>query len=210
MRNHFVRSYGADRSKTVVWANPVDEERIRGSVNPGDTNETIGVSGRRFLAVGRLERQKNFGQLLEWFSLYAKAEDVLTILGEGSDRDSLARKTLALGIEGQIRLQGYVANPFQVMAESDCLLISSRWEGMPNVALEALCLGLPVIATKSAGGIAELAKRSTLVQVAADGSDFMRQLSQVERNQKPRKNMLPDCYSLSRSCDEFIRLVFHD
>lgn len=210
MRNHFVRSYGVDRSKAVVWANPVDVERIRGLVDPLDNSELIGVSGRRFLAVGRLERQKNFEKLLEWFSLNSRAEDVLTILGEGADRDDLVRKTMTLGIEGQIRFKGYVANPFQIMAQSDCLLISSRWEGMPNVALEALCVGLPVIATKSAGGIIELAKLSTLVQVATDGSDFTRRLSQVKRNQNVKKNMLPDCYWLPKSCDEFIRLVFHD
>ena len=81
---------------------------------------------------------------------------------------------------------------------------------MPNVALEALCVGLPVIATKSAGGITELAKLTDLVQVVTGGSDFMRQLSQVNKNQNVRRNMLPDRYSLSKSCDEFIRLVFHD
>ena len=210
MLRHYIRSYGIDRSKAVVWANPVDVERIRGLVDSADNSDLTGVLGRRFLAVGRLERQKNFERLLEWFSLISEPEDVLTILGEGSDRDKLVGKTIALGIERQIRFKGYVANPFQTMAQSDCLLISSRWEGMPNVALEALCLGLPVIATKSAGGIIELAKLTNLVQVVTCGSEFTRQLSQVKRNQNVRRNMLPDRYSLSGSCEEFIRLVFHD
>ena len=61
MRNHFIRSYGVDRSKAVVWANL--DKRIRGLVNPLDNSDLIGLSGRRFLAVGRLERQKNFEKL---------------------------------------------------------------------------------------------------------------------------------------------------
>lgn len=103
--------------------------------------------GRRFIAIGRLSPQKNFGLLLEAFARIATDDDRLTILGEGPDRDILARRAAALGIADRVSMPGHVAAPERWLADADVLVMSSDYEGVPAVIVEAVAAGLALVAT---------------------------------------------------------------
>ncbi len=104
------------------------------------------ASGRRFVAVGRLERQKNLPLLLEAFALAAGPDDRLTILGEGSERARLERAIAAAGLADRVSMPGH--GPVQAaLAAADVFVLSSAYEGVPAVVIEALAAGLPVVAT---------------------------------------------------------------
>ncbi len=109
------------------------------------------------LGAGRLVSQKNFDLLLRAFTLALKKKDLrLLILGEGKDRLQLEKLAAELGIKDKVDLPGFVANPFPYMAGADLFCLSSRFEGLPGVLIEAMATGCPVISTDSPGGAREI------------------------------------------------------
>ncbi len=104
--------------------------------------------GRRFLAIGRLAAQKNFGLLIDAFSRIAGPDDRLAIIGEGAARRTLEAQIARLGLGGKVRLPGHVSPLDAELAAADALVLSSDYEGVPAVVAEALAAGLPVVTTR--------------------------------------------------------------
>jgi glycosyltransferase involved in cell wall biosynthesis len=104
-------------------------------------------AGRRFVAVGRLTRQKNFALLLRAFAAMARADDRLLILGEGPQRKKLERLAVTLGIGAQVEMPGHLRSVVEVLTSADVFVTSSNYEGLPSVVVEALAAGLPIVAT---------------------------------------------------------------
>lgn len=100
------------------------------------------------LGVGRLARQKDFATLLRAFAkLRSKRPCRLIILGEGKERAALVSLASQLGIQSDVELSGHVSNPFSFMKRASLFVLSSAWEGSPNVLIQAMALGVPVVAT---------------------------------------------------------------
>ncbi|PWV62523.1 glycosyltransferase [Plasticicumulans acidivorans] len=110
------------------------------------------------LGVGRLEPQKDFPTLLDAFArLRAQGADYrLLILGEGKLRAELQAQIDRLGLQAQVALPGFAVNPYPYMAQARLLVMSSAWEGLGNVLVEALALGTPVVSTDCPDGPAEI------------------------------------------------------
>jgi glycosyltransferase involved in cell wall biosynthesis len=92
----------------------------------------------------------------------------LLILGEGKLRPSLTSLAEELDIVEDLAMPGFVDNPFQYFARADLFVLSSRWEGLGNVVIEALACGCPVVSTDCPSGPAEIlenGKYGTLVPV---------------------------------------------
>ncbi|WP_169721429.1 glycosyltransferase [Brevibacterium album] len=103
-----------------------------------------------FVTVGRLSPEKNHERLLRAFAqVHAEAQDTrLVIIGGGPLGTELAALAGSLGIARAVTFTGVLSNPYGVMAESDCFVMSSDYEGQPIVILEARVLGLPVLTTR--------------------------------------------------------------
>lgn len=122
--------------------------------------------GHRFVAVGRLEPQKNYPLMLRAFAAGAGPEDRLAILGEGAQRRRIEALVEKLGLADRVILPGHV-DPAPWLAEADAYLLSSDYEGVPAAMVEALAAGLVVVATDctpamrslAAGGAATLVPR---------------------------------------------------
>jgi len=109
------------------------------------------------LGTGRLEPQKDFPTLLHAFAAVRKSRSCrLVILGEGGERNSLEALASQLGIKEDLQLPGFVANPYAFMARADVFVLSSLWEGSPNVLTEALAVGTPVVSTDCRDGPKEI------------------------------------------------------
>jgi glycosyltransferase involved in cell wall biosynthesis len=109
------------------------------------------------LAAGRLQRQKDFPTLLRAFArLRAGRTCRLVILGEGRGRAGLQALIQELGLTGEVDLPGHQANPYAFLARSSLFVLSSAWEGSPNVLTEALALGVPAVSTDCPSGPAEI------------------------------------------------------
>ena len=115
----------------------------------------------QFLCVGRLEHQKGLDILIEAASVLRKATNdfCITIIGDGSLRDELARQISAGSLDVHVQLLGSVPRDELVRqyACSDAFVLPSRWEGMPLTLLEAWAAGLPVIVT-DVGGITQICR----------------------------------------------------
>jgi glycosyltransferase involved in cell wall biosynthesis len=109
------------------------------------------------LGAGRLERQKDFPTLLRAFAaLRAERRCRLLLLGEGAWRHRLTAEAAALGIAADLDLPGFQSNPYPFLARARLFVLSSAWEGSPNVLTEAMALGTPVVATDCPSGPREV------------------------------------------------------
>jgi glycosyltransferase involved in cell wall biosynthesis len=109
------------------------------------------------LAVGRLTTQKDFSTLIQAFAQVRQTHDArLVILGDGKERPALERLVSQLGLEKVVSLPGFATNPYAYMVRSTLFVLSSRWEGLPGVLIEALYCGVPVVATDCPSGPREI------------------------------------------------------
>ena len=113
-------------------------------------------AGRHFLAIGRLAPQKNFALLLDAFAQIAEPGDILRILGEGPDRAALEAQAARLGIADAVALPGHTDPLDSWLAAADAFILSSDFEGVPAVLIEALAAGLPIVATDCCVSMADL------------------------------------------------------
>ncbi|HEY4210718.1 MAG TPA: glycosyltransferase [Steroidobacteraceae bacterium] len=171
MRDELVERYGYPIDKSVVINNPVDAERIRELAGAKAADSPERDPARiELLAVGRLSWEKGFDLLIDALALCRRPALRLTILGEGPLRGDLALRARDQGVEGQVTFAGFQSNPYPFFAKADALVVSSRYEGFPNVVLEALACGTPVIATRSPGGTAEILENVPGCVLVADVS----------------------------------------
>ena len=103
------------------------------------------VPFRFILGAGRLHRQKGFDRLLEAFADYDRLDIHLVILGEGKERDSLKELATKLGISDRVHFPGAVEEIDLWYQSAECFVLSSRYEGWPNVLMEAMANGCPVV-----------------------------------------------------------------
>ena len=124
------------------------------------------------LAAGRLTEQKDFATLLRAFArVHAERPVRLVILGEGRLRAALERLAGELGVRDSVALPGFTPNPYAWMARADLFVLSSAWEGSPNVLTEALALGVPAVATDCPSGPHELLAGGRYGALVAVGDD---------------------------------------
>ena len=126
------------------------------------------VVGRRILTVGSLKDQKNHPLLLRAFAKISCPDNKLMLLGQG-DREPILRALAAeLGISDRVIFAGFHADPSPFYATADLFVLSSDYEGLPTVLIEALSFGLPVVSTDCPSGPAEIldhGRYGTLVSV---------------------------------------------
>ncbi|PZO56373.1 MAG: glycosyl transferase [Phormidesmis priestleyi] len=109
------------------------------------------------LGVGRLSEQKDFSTLIRAVSQVRQQRPVrLLILGTGPDRELLRMLASDLGIKADVEFLGFVKNPYAYMKQSDVFVLSSKWEGLPNVLIETMAVGTPVISTRCPSGAVEI------------------------------------------------------
>ncbi|MBN8491265.1 MAG: glycosyltransferase [Burkholderiales bacterium] len=112
---------------------------------------------RRLIAVGSFKEQKRFDRLLAAFASLAAHDGArLLILGEGSERSMLEREAERLGVADRVFMPGFVLDPRPFLAAADLFVLSSDFEGLPTVLIEALEQGCPVVSTDCPSGPREI------------------------------------------------------
>lgn len=151
---------GLPRSSISVQYNPVITDEVRTkSMEPCGHRWLQGLPGDPpvFLNVGRLADQKNQALLISAFIEVHKSRPCrLLILGEGPLHDDLQRQIEDAGLEHDIELHGFVDNPYPYLVAASAFVLSSRFEGLPTVLIEALFCGCPVISTDCPDGPSEI------------------------------------------------------
>jgi glycosyltransferase involved in cell wall biosynthesis len=126
------------------------------------------------LGVGRVAYQKDFGTLLRAFTRLRRQRPArLVIAGKGSERQLARFYAMAsgLGVREHVALLGHVRNPLPYMVRAAVFVLSSRFEGFPNVLLEALACGTPVVSTDCPSGPGEILADGTYGPLVPVGDD---------------------------------------
>lgn len=108
--------------------------------------------------IGRLQPQKNLAALLHAFKELVACHALpmhLSIAGDGSQAEAVSAQIDELGLSSSVSLLGHVVEPERLLQSADALILPSRWEGMPNVLMEAMAAGLPCVATP-VGAVTEM------------------------------------------------------
>jgi len=159
---------GLAKEKLHTIHNPVDAQALTAKAQSADIPAQL--RGRSYIvSVGRISAQKDHGTLLRAFAASGLAQaHSLAIVGDGPGLESARALAASLGMADRVQWLGALANPYPVMAAARLHVLSSRWEGYPNVLLESLALRVPVVATDAPWGAREAlddGRRGTLVPV---------------------------------------------
>jgi glycosyltransferase involved in cell wall biosynthesis len=143
-------------ARSRIIHSPVDVDRVRSL-----SAQRVGVSGRRFnvvslVAAGRLDKEKGFDLLIEALALLDRPAVSLILLGQGPLKSDLQECARRQGVADRVHFVGFQSNPFAWFARADAFVLSSHYEGFPNVVLESLACGTPVISTPAPGGTREI------------------------------------------------------
>ena len=166
------------------------------------------------LAVGRLAPQKDFLTLLQAFALLrARVRARLVILGEGVGRQRLEKRVAELGLSGHVLMPGFHPNPYACMARARVFVLSSAYEGFPNVLVEALACGANIVATDCRSGPAEIldnGRFGRLVPVG-DASSMAHALEDALNDsgfRRERSRLRALDFSTSRAAQAYLDLLF--
>jgi glycosyltransferase involved in cell wall biosynthesis len=143
-------------SQVAVIYNGIDLPRISSLASQPVTSIDLDEDDRFLLNIGRLTYAKRQDVLIRSFSRLKDQKLKLVILGEGPLKSKLEALTEQLGVQGRVIFAGFVNNPYAFAARARALVLSSCYEGMPTVLLEALSCGCPVVSTDCPSGPREI------------------------------------------------------
>jgi len=192
--------------------NPVITPAMLASANePLDHEWFVSDAPPVILGIGKLEPQKDFPNLIHAFAKVRQAQHArLVILGWGPDRPQLEALVKELGLEADVDLLGYVQNPYAYIARSTVFVLSSAWEGLPTVLIEAMALGKPVVSTDCESGPSEIladGKYGFLTPVGDSGALADGILEVLSGNPKPIDSMWLDQFGLEAATQKYLNIL---
>ncbi|WP_413285393.1 glycosyltransferase [Vibrio sp. MA40-2] len=196
----FCTHFHSNVPKQVIY-NAIDADRIKlfaSDYTPDESNY--------ILHIGRFNHQKRHDNLIK---IYAKSaiDNPLLIMGKGELRDNIENKIISHGIDDKVKLIDFKSNPYPYIKHSQLVLLTSDFEGLPRVMMEAVALEKPVIAFDSVGGIREVITNPNSLVPMEDFDGFVTKMHDAINHPQryissPRKEFMPKFI-----CEQFIKLI---
>jgi glycosyltransferase involved in cell wall biosynthesis len=163
------------------------------------------------LGAGRLVEQKDFPTLIRAFAQVRRVRPArLIILGSGREQKRLEALVQDLSIEEDVGWLGFVKNPFAYMAHSAVFVLSSAWEGLPTVLIEAMAAGASVVSTNCESGPAEIldnGKYGSLVAVGNSEAMAEAILNVLSSTSKPVDSCWLDQFTLETATQKYLDML---
>jgi glycosyltransferase involved in cell wall biosynthesis len=164
------------------------------------------------LGAARLQAHKGFLTLIRAFAKFRRSHVArLMILGEGPERRTLESEVERLGLVSEVSLPGFFQNPFAYMKRARVFVLSSEYEGLPNVLIQAMAFGTPIVATDCNCGPAEILAGGAHGQLVPVGdidrmAEALARALYLPRSDEARRSVL-ERYSAARVTTEYLRLA---
>lgn len=214
MMDDLVENFDLPREKLVRIYNPIDFDMIRRlAEREGNPYQS---PGPHLVSAGRLSREKGTDVLLRAMPavLEALPHARLSILGNGPLESELKQQAERLGVAAAVDFLGFRQNPWPYFKHAHVFVLSSRYEGLPNVVLESLAVGTPVVATNCSGGFSEICAGNAVTLVPLEnGSALAEAIVRVctsrednDRCRKEKEHGLRE-FGLQHVVEQYSRLV---
>jgi len=205
----YCRQNWINRKKITVVNNGIDLIKIisfqQSGFDQDSFRQKIGIKpGEKVIInVARLKEQKNHKMLIDVFCQFNKEQTNyhLFILGDGQERSNLVEQISSLGLNDKVHLLGFRSDVFYFYAICEFFVLSSKIEGFPNVFLEAMSFGLPVIST-SVPGANEIIKNGENGFIVRDNREMLEKMLELSQlNPQKLSLMKQSCQDTSKMFD---------
>ena len=206
MKNDMIENFSINSRKIFLLNNPVDCNKILSKI---DNKKNIKRKKIELVACGRLTYQKGFDRLIYWAQKFNISYN-LQIIGDGEQRLILEKLIKEKNLESKIFLIGNKKEPYQDIFNADAFLLSSRWEGMPNVVLEAMVCGTKIIASKEIKQLKEfkILIDKNFLNIAKDQDDFINLVNNLKKIKYINKsNNLPSNFHINQVILIFEKII---
>lgn len=196
----FKKVTGVGEKNMEFIYNPVITETLAPkAAEPVDHRWFVEDSPPVILAVGRMAHQKNYGLLVRAFDIVRQTNDVrLLILGDGDKRQEIEKQISELGLDELVDTPGFVINPYSYMAKSAMFVLSSHYEALPAVLIEAMYCGTQLVSTDCPSGPNEILDGGKYGQlVPTDDAEKLAEAMIIALSNKEFKQS-------ENACDRFI------
>lgn len=215
VKEQLMMRYAAKRCDgLVVQTNTISQwyaNTKRKIIIPNAINKDIAFPSRKttekkIVTVARLERQKNYPLLISAFSIFEKKypDYTLEIYGQGSQEEVIRDMITKYNLANRVRLMGFVKDIPNHIADAECFVLSSNYEGIPNALIEAMCIGLPCISTDCDGGgareLIEHRKNGLLVQ-KDNAEEMAAAMIEIAENKNLREALSNEAKKLKQRLD---------
>jgi len=195
----------------VTIYNPLVNEALLRSSEAPPAHPWLGMGDPVVLAVGRLIGQKGFDVLLDAFANLRRRRKVrLLILGEGELRPALLAQAERLGISDDISLPGFEHNPFSAMRAASVFVLSSRFEGLPSVLIQAMACGARVVSTDCPSGpreVLEDGRWGPLVPVGDAAALAEAIAAALDQQRPPDVRLRASDFSEARAVQQYVQVL---
>jgi glycosyltransferase involved in cell wall biosynthesis len=192
IKEDLIKNFNITEKKITVIYNPVDISEIEMLSQEKVDHPWFQDKLPIIVSVGRLTKQKGYPYLIGAFCFVRESLPCrLLIIGEGEDREKLIKMAKESDFAKDIEFLGFQKNPFKYMKKSSLFVLSSLYEGFPNVLLEAMALGLPIVSTNCPSGPSEILddKKSGLLVPVKDEHALAKAIVDLLTNRKLKDNL---------------------
>ncbi len=203
VKNSLISLLDLSPDSIEVIYNPAADSRIKELANSEVPPEYRKERHPTVISIGRLVPQKDHMTLIKAFERVLESVDArLLIIGEGQERKKLEKYIQQNKLSDNIKLLGYMSNPWKFLINSDLFVLSSLWEGFGNVIVEAMYLGIPVVSSDCESGPSEILNGGELGHLFKVGDDV--QLSEIITSSLSEKERYLDIVnSAKRKSEEY-------
>ncbi|MBK1896951.1 glycosyltransferase [Chryseobacterium paridis] len=211
MMKDLTKNFNIKPNKIVKINNPVDFDFIDRKLISSTKPECFKYNYKNVVAIGNLSSRKGFDNLLKVFSRLKNENILLHILGDGKDREILHQMKDFLGLK-HVFFHGRQENPYQFLKYADLFILSSRYEGFPNVLLEAGACGTYALANNCPGGINEIIQHQINGEVSDinNHEDFSQKILSILHqtyDKEAIKNSIKSRFSKNLILDKYEKLL---